>query len=81
MLKNLAYLYVRDLVFSSVGTINYQTGKISKLSAIRVLSIISTKNYIKFTGDIENQDVYPENTQVILFEESDVTVTMKSETV
>ena len=70
-----------NLVFSSVGTINYQTGKISKLSAIRVLSIVSTKNYIKFTGDIENQDVYPENTQVILFEESDVTVTMKSETV
>ena len=70
-----------DLVVGSVGTIDYDKGTVSQLSAVNIISILSNKNYLKFTGDIENQDVYPENTQVILFEESDVTVTMKAETV
>ena len=70
-----------DLVVGSVGTIDYEKGTVSHLSAVNIISILSNKNYLKFTGDIENQDVYPENTQVILFEESDVTVTMKAETV
>ena len=70
-----------DLVVGSVGTIDYDKGTVSQLSAVNIISILSNKNYLKFTGDIENQDVYPENTQVILFEESDVTITMKAETV
>jgi hypothetical protein len=69
-----------NLLQAGVGTVDYSTGVVSKLSAINILSIVSTKNYIKFSGNVVNQDIYPENTQIILFEESDVSITMNSET-
>ena len=69
-----------NLFEKGVGTIDYATGKVSRFSPIKILSIDSTKDYLKFMGDVINQDLYPDNTQIILFEEIDITVAMKSET-
>ena len=69
-----------SLLAGNVATIDYTSGKISKFSPVRILSIISTYDYVRFSGDVANQDIYSDNTQIILFEEVDINVTMNSET-
>ena len=35
----------------------------------------------KFSADVDNQDIYPKDRQIKIFEESDITLTMNSEVV
>tara|TARA_Y100000593_G_scaffold93520_1_gene188660 strand:+ start:15907 stop:17871 length:1965 start_codon:yes stop_codon:yes gene_type:complete len=70
-----------NVVSPKVATIDYTTGLVSKISPVKIIEIISGKDYVKFSGDVVNQDIYSDNTQIILFEEIDITVTMKAETI
>ena len=67
------------IVQEGVAAIDYLTGRIGTLKAVNILSIISTNKYLKFSADVDNQDIYPQDTQIILFEEADIKIDMISE--